>query len=386
MRCAGSVGEGGEASVHAALGTFAHDIAARCLNDQSLSPSDFLAQKATIDGHEVECDLEMIDGVRLYLDTLDADLQEGDMTWVEMPLREELQTVDRDLGGTSDYVRYRPATQELLTADLKYGAGKYVEVVDNEQLRLYALGALLKVQRMGLKVKTCRSMVVQPRYEGAAPVREETFQAVDLLAFAADVQEACDRTRLPNPPLVAGDHCKFCVKSRTCKELERRHHAMIALNDLAVVPAEAVGAALADIPLLKERIRAIEEHAYKLACQGIEIPGHKLVDKLPRRKWKREGDVIEWAQTNALDPYAPREILSPAQLEEKVKAAAPRGKKKEAAKVLEQFVERVSSGTALVPITDDRPAVAVKRVGENDFAAVGGDAKPAAPAALINLF
>jgi hypothetical protein len=141
--------------------------------------------------------------------------------------------------------------------------------------------------------------------------------------------------------------------------------------------------ALGSVALVKERIKAIESYAYKLACQGVEIPGWKLVEKEARRKWKSEGDVIEWAQANAIDPYEPREVLSPAQLEEKIKATAPRGKKKEAIRVIEPFWHKQSSGTTLVPATDDRPAV--KRVGENDFAVVDGPAKPAA-LSVVNLF
>lgn len=386
MECAGSVGPGGEPSIHAATGTFAHDIAAQCLKDSSLSPSDFFLKRAVVDGFDVECDMEMVEGIKVYLDAVDEDMLPGDKMWVEMPLLEALRSIDPDLGGTADYVRYRPSTQELLTADFKYGAGVYVDVIDNRQLKLYALGVLVTLQRQGLKVKQVRVMVCQPRYgDGDVPVREEVFQAFDLLEYAAFAQERAELTRVPNPPLVAGDHCKFCPKARDCKELEKREHALKKVDLSETIDLPALTAALADVPLVKERIRAIESYAYKLALQGIDIPGRKLVQKEGRRKWKREGDVIVWAQANAIDPYAPREVLSPAQLEEKVKATAPRGKKKEAAKVLEPFYEKVSSGTVLVPLDDPRPAV--KRLGEDDFAAVGGDAKPALPQpSVVNLF
>jgi hypothetical protein len=375
MRCAGSVG-GGEPSQAAATGTFAHDIAAKCLTDQSLSPSDFFLKRAKVDGFDVECDMEMVEGVRFYLDTLDEDMQEGDIIWVEMPLLEDLQKIDPDIGGTADYVRYRPSTRELLVADFKYGSGVYVEVVDSEQQKMYSLGALLTVLRMGHRATSVKNMVVQPRYEGAQPVRTDSFQAVELLDFAADIKEAADRTRLPNPPLVAGDHCKpFCPKRRTCPELERKEKALMAPAFTALAEGPALATALADIPLVKERIRAIEEYAYKMALQGVEIPGFKLVDKVPRRKWKSEGEVIMWAEANAVDPYAPREVLSPAQLEEKIKAAAPKGKKKEAVKVLEPFYEKVSSGTVLVPITDERSPVQ-QRVTATSFEALPANVTP----------
>lgn len=382
--CAGSVGPGGETTLPAAQGTFAHDIAARCLKDPTLAPEDFYLKRDKIDGFDVECDQEMVQGVHVYLDAVNDDMQEGDMMWVEMPLLAALQKIDPDLGGTSDYVRYRPSTKNLLACDFKYGAGVYVEVLDNKQLKMYALGALLEILALGHKVETVTSMVVQPRYEGANPVRSETFKAVELLDFAIDAQEACARTRLPNPPLVAGDHCKFCPKARTCPELEKRHHALIQADLGAVIDVQQVAVLLKSVPLAKVRIKAIESYAYKLACQGVEIPEHKLVEKEGRRKWKSEGDVIMWAQQNAVDPYAPREVLSPAQLEEKIKATAPKGKKKEAVKVLEPFYHKVSSGTALVHVSDDRPAV--KRVADSDFAAVT-EAKPAAQQqSVINLF
>lgn len=384
MVCAGSVGEGGEPSAHAAQGTFAHDIAAKCLQDSSLSPSDFFLQKGKVDGFDVECDLEMVEGIRVYLDALDEDLQDGDLCFVEMPLLAALQRIDKDFGGTSDYVRYRPSTRNLLVADFKYGAGVYVEVSGNEQLRVYALGALLEMLAKGFKVDTVTSMVVQPRYQAAPAVRSETFKAVELIDFAADLQEAAARTRLLNPPLVAGSHCApFCPKRRTCPELEKKHHAIVAVNDVAMVPAADIAALLAAIPLVKTRISAIEEHAYKLATQGVEIPGYKLVDKMGRRQWKDEAAVVAWAKERAVDPYAEPEVLSPAQLEERLKATAPKGKKKEAVEPLKEFYHSVSSGTALVPATDNRPAV--KRLTDNDFAAVDGNAKPAAPA-IATLF
>lgn len=366
--CPGSPGGESEPTIHTATGTLAHHVAAVAYQRRAYLERA-LGEKHTVDGFEVEIDQEMVNHVRFYLDTLDDDRLVRDHAWVEMPLIDELSKVDPDFGGTADYVRYRPSTQELWVVDLKYGSGVYVEVYDNKQLRMYALGAMLTVLRKhGYIVKRVKSTVVQPRYEGAEPVRGEEFNALDLLDFAADLQAAAVLTRQPNPPLVAGDHCGFCPKRRTCSELERHRHAVTQANDVAMLPAEQIGALLTSWHRAKAQGKAIEEHAYTLACKGVAIPGWKLVDKTARRKWKREGDVVEWAEANALDPYAPREVLSPAQLEERVKATAPRGKKKEAAAQLEQFVERVSSGTALVPESDSRPAF--ERVGVNDVAAL----------------
>jgi hypothetical protein len=370
LPCPGSVGGDSTSSRAAAEGTFAHDIAAKCLSDASVSPSDFLCKREKVDGHDVECGLEMIEAVQLYVDEMNDSTQPGDQCWIEMPLLEALKTIDKDLGGTSDYVRYRPSTKNLLVADLKYGSGVFVDADDNEQAKLYALGALLEVLKHKLLVADIEVKIVQPRFEGAKPVRSWTFKAVELLDFAADVQEAAERSRQKDAPLVAGEHCKFCPRARSCPELEKRQHALIAaeFSPLVKYDVKALGSALVNVPLVKERIKALEEFAYAEALRGIDIPGFKLVDKRPVRKWKSEGDVIVWAQEKGVDPFAPREVMSPAQLEKKLAENAPRGQKKAAGAVLEPFVEKISSGTALVPITDERAPAKV--VGAGDFPAL----------------
>ena len=85
-----------KASIYAATGTYAHSIAAKCLSDQSLSPSDFFLKKEKVDGFEVECDLEMVDVLNIYLDEIAADLKAGDVCWTEMPLLKALQKIDAD--------------------------------------------------------------------------------------------------------------------------------------------------------------------------------------------------------------------------------------------------------------------------------------------------
>jgi hypothetical protein len=268
--------------------------------------------------------------------------------------------------------------------DFKYGKGTYVESDDNPQLKTYGLGVALEIKR---PIKDVMLTIVQPRFEGAIPVRSWVFPLADILDFAADLKEAAAKTRDPNAPLVAepGDHCQFCPAAVDCPELQRREHALTAAEfavPSAVTPSQ-LASALGNIALVKARIKAIEEEAYAQAQRGVEIPGYKLVDKRPTRRWRNDGDVVEWAQTQSMEPWAPRELLSPAQMEEKIKEAAPRGKKKEAIAVLAPFIESKSSGTALVPVSDDRPP-AKQQITAQDFPVVEGAAKPNPVLTLFN--
>lgn len=364
--CAGSVNASAgrdTRSAPAAQGTFAHDIAAKCLAAGS-DPAEWLLKKTTIDGFEVVCDQEMVDAIDLYVDTLLPELQADDKFWIEMSLLDALQKIDPDMGGTADFVRYRPAARHLRVCDFKYGQGVFVEVEGNPQLKKYAVGAMLEVNQ---PVDEVEVLIVQPRFEGAQPVRSFTFKAIELLDFIADLKEAAERTRQPDAPLVAGEHCKFCPASRDCPELERRSHALVAAQFDVASPYDAkkLAEALAQIPLVKERIKAIEEFAYQEAMRGADVPGYKLVEKRPTRKWKSEDVVRMWCEQQAISPYAEPEILSPAQLEKRLGENAPRGKKKEAGKVLKPLIEKVSSGYALVPESDDRPPA--KRIEASAF-------------------
>lgn len=234
LRCAGSLGES-KSSEYAAAGTFAHHIAATCWTDD-LAPESWLGIKTIVEGFTIECTQEMIDAVNVYLQALSDHAQKDH--WVELSLQDALQKVDPDMGGTADFVSYDDVNKHLLVIDFKYGSGKYVEERDNEQLKIYALGAMLATDKV---CHTVEVMIVQPRFEGAAPVRSWTFKAIEILEFIAEIKEAAAKTRLPEPPLAAGKQCKsFCPNTKTCPELAKNRDLvyppkLISVDDFSVV-------------------------------------------------------------------------------------------------------------------------------------------------------
>ena len=346
-------------SFAAAQGTFAHDIAAHCLTGL---PLPVVGYTGVVEGHTVECDQDMLDGVQLYLDACQRLTLAG--RWVELSLTDALQKWDADLGGTADYATYSATKKLLRVVDFKYGAGVFVSADDNKQLMQYALGAMLAVNA---PVDTVEVYIVQPRFEGAEPVRMQSFPAYDLMEFAGDLAHAAVATRQPDAPLNPGTWCRktFCPNARTCPALERMQHMLVKQEFTAVVPFDAkkLADALTAIPLVEERIKAIKDFAYAQACEGREIPGYKLVDKRPRRQWTDEKAVIAWAQERAIEPFEAPSLKSPAQLE--------KGLKKPEKAELAEFTVSLSSGSTLVAETDARPAVS-KMITVDDFSPVGG--------------
>ena len=376
LNCPGSINLTGArqspTSYAAAEGTYAHAIAAGCIN-RGGSPNTWLGCKTGVDGHEIECDQEIVDGVQLYLDAVNKLKLDAD--WVELSLHDALKSWDQDLGGTADYATCN--AKLLRVVDFKYGAGVFVSADDNKQLKTYALGALLAI---GRPVETVEVYIIQPRYEGVEPVRMQSFPAYDLMEFAGDLAVGAQATRQSDAPLNPGPWCSktFCPNAAICPALERKQHMLIKQEFGAVVPVDLdkLAEALAAIPLVKERIKAIEELAYAEATAGRKLPGYKLVDKRPRRQWTDEAAVIKWAKERAIEPFENPSLKSPAQLE--------KGLKKPEKAELAQFTASVSSGTTLAPETDARQAVS-KAITVEDFTAIGGPVKAQLQSPAFNL-
>lgn len=403
MNCPGSIRETApykrRSSKAAAEGTYAHSIAAECLIARDAtrpaaslpSPKDWLGSKAKVDGHEVVCDQEMVDGIQFYLDDCAADFQPGDKVWTELGLLEALQKLHPALGGTADRVRWRAAVKHLRVADFKYGAGVLVGAEDNRQMKTYALGALLA---LGVPAEVVEVRVVQPRIENVeGRARSWTFWAVELLDFADELIVAIRAAEAPDAPTVPGTWCQktFCPAAATCPALEKMRHDLVASDFKSVASPDTfdvskISEGLNMIAPLKAKIKALEELAYSLATSGTTIPGWKLVEKRGTRKFTDPEAVVRWAQGVGVDPYEPRVVRSPAQIETAYAEAAPRGQKtkmKEAAKAaLAPYTTVESSGTTLVPESDDRPSV--KQLTADAFDVLPAPAVP--KSALAELF
>jgi len=210
-------------SPHASLGTMAHSVAAYCLKAK-------LPASAILDDHA--------DSVQFYLDFCRA--QPGSHA-VEVDLAPALAKVDQGTGGTADFVSWTDDGKHLLVADFKFGTGVPVPAKDNKQLKLYALGALLS---LFLRPQTVEVAIIQPRLEDPEQwVKRDTFDAIELLDFAADVQEAAALTRLPDAEPVPGEEqCRWCpaARAKRCSVAVKTGYrkpagAKVTVDDFAVI-------------------------------------------------------------------------------------------------------------------------------------------------------
>jgi hypothetical protein len=340
-----SVGVPNIESAYAAEGTKAHELAATWLKGTGKTP---------------ECDdEEMLEHVKTYVDHVYSHLTADAILFVEHGF--DLSAIYPGAYGTNDAAVYIPSEKTLYVDDLKYGAGKFVKAQNNPQLKYYALGALLELQKEGREIDTIVMSIVQPRCmsrsEGA--VRSHTIDAMDLLEFAGDLVVYAKRTAEPDAPLKAGDHCQFCPAIQVCPEIGKIKQT-VAKSEFAAatapvqgtVPQDTLVQALQAVPLLKALIERIDAYAYAEAREGRAPEGYKLVEKRATRKWRDEHTVaMELGKLGLTQDelFAPREVKSPAQLE---KIERIKGNKE----VLAPFIIKESSGLVLVPNDDKRPA------------------------------
>lgn len=364
--CPGSVREASKAppkiaSQYAEDGSDAHAYAALNLGAGSSPDERDIGRTMRFGDRQFTVDAEMVEAVAVYTEHVYSTREDGDVDLFEQ--RFDLSAVHPGCFGTADFVRWRERSGLLVVTDYKHGAGIPVRVEGNPQLQYYGLGALLA---SGHPAKRVRLEIVQPRCdhpEGA--IRAWEIDAIDLLDFKHDLKVYATATEDPKAPLCPGDHCRFCPAAALCPALRGRALEMAKLEfkpQLSYDP-DKLRAALDSREPLKAWLKALDEFAYAEAEAGRCPTGYKLVEKRAVRKWRDESELVTALQDMGVKDeviFEPRSPKSPAQMEKAINH-----------KLIDPFIVKESSGHALVPESDKRPAV---RVGpQAEFEVVGGD-------------
>ncbi len=208
----------------------------------------------------------------------------------------KLAKVHKKLGGTLDYAEIFKSG-EAVVVDLKYGRGIVVEVHDNMQQKIYALGLALKYK----SIKTIHSYIVQPRaYHPDGPIRGTMYCAENLRTEFADwLYERALDTEDKSAPRASGSHCRWCDGLSVCPEVFKETIATAAedFGDLDMADEPGVGAKLANafelLPQIKAWVKSVETTALTYLSDGKPMPGFKLANGRPSRKWAAdEADVV----------------------------------------------------------------------------------------------
>lgn len=346
-------------SPFADLGTAAHELGEHCLNNGVMDVAETIG--GTFYNHIV--DENMATAVQMYVDFVRSVETDEAPALLRLEQRFSLEDLDPPMPmfGTSDCTIYGKASGTLWVIDYKHGQGVAVDAADNPQLKYYALGAILKIGDRA-PVNEVKVAIVQPRASHRlGPIRTASYTKDEILDFGTDLIDAAHAAVKPDAPLAAGSHCQFCKAAGVCPALrgnalavaQDEFGAVRTINDLT---PEEVGAYMDRIPLVEEWIKSIRRHAHSMLEAGATVPGFKLVEKRPTRRWTTEEALLDWASSEGLDDdeIYEKKIKSPAQIEKVV------GKKN----LPSDLIMSVSTGLTMAADTDNRPPAALLAADE----------------------
>ncbi|MFQ8996305.1 MAG: DUF2800 domain-containing protein [Agathobaculum sp.] len=179
--------------------------------------------------------------------------------------------------GTADLIMLGGDTMRVI--DFKYGMKTPVNVVENPQLKLYALGALAQYAML-YKVEWVILSIAQLRL--GEPTEWETTPD-ELYKWAAEyVQPRAQQAYNGEGEFKDGAHCRFCRAKAKCRTYAAANMAVTEQHtpdeDPALLTDEEVGKLLTRAEPFLKWFGAVQTYALEAALDGKTIPGWKAVE------------------------------------------------------------------------------------------------------------
>lgn len=374
----------------AAEGTWAHALLAYCL-EQGYDTADSFIHTSLPFSVDVPpqhsgqvCGPNMVAAVNTALAEVFAELALSSDAEVSVEQAFEIpldSAAPGEVFGSNDCLVYHPSLGRLRIFDYKHGEGVSVTADDNDQLKFYALGALLSNPTW--KVSEVVLSIVQPRARDAdeiGAVRDWTFDLLEILEFRAEIDAAVAKAKAAgeSPGMVVGDDiktgpwCRWCDAAPVCpaKAQEALTAATVDFADITLVDAaalpkpaeidvERLAKVVAGLDVLTRWASQCQEYLEGLVLSGVAVPGWKAVEKIGRAKWVDEpAKVAAYAELMFgldADQVMPRKLATIGDVEKQLKAAGATKDEIDAFKIA--YTIKESSGLTIAPVSDRRPAV-----------------------------
>jgi len=259
--------------------------------------------------------------------------------------------------GTGDCIII--ADKKLHIIDFKYGMGVLVDVVDNPQMKLYALGAL-EIYDSLYDIEEVSMTIFQPRRENVSTwtisVKELKDWAENELKPKALMAYDGEGEYLP------GEWCTFCLAAVKCRA-RAEEKLKLAQSEFKLPPLltdAEIEEVLAKLTDLTKWANEIISYATDAAVNhGKEWHGFKIVEGRSVRKYKDEDAVAEAAKANGYKDIYRQSLITLTEMQKLM------GKAK-FEEILGGLIHKPPGKPTLVPLSDKRPVMNVSNV-KNEF-------------------
>lgn len=387
MRCPGSVvleaAYPDTSSVYANEGTLAHELGAGALKD-GWNLGLYVGESWTFeDGSGCVIGQDIVDYAKAYASRVQLDAK-GHILQVEERVPIGHITGEDNAYGTADVVVIKPG--ELVVRDLKYGMGVQVFAEGNEQLMLYAAGALSKFDML-YDFDKVTMIIDQPRLNHLDEHTVTVSEMVDFIGRAAEAaRKAADAAAAATTREGIDDYlnpgekqCRFCKAKATCPALRTEAQEFTGgaataedfadlVEDLSTAGDNYLSVAMAKVGMIEDYCKALRAETERRLLANIDVPGWKLVQgKRGARQWT--DDSAAEARLKALrlkvDEMYSRKVISPTQAEKVLKPAQYNK--------IKDLVTQGEGKLSVAPATDPRPARTAAATAEDFRELIGED-------------
>ena len=249
--------------------------------------------------------------------------------------------------GTADCIIVSDGT--LYVIDFKYGKGVKVDAEYNQQMMIYALGALDWASLL-YDIELVRMVIVQPRLNGGSSF---LMRAEDLLKWGDDflrptAEKAYNGTGKYYP---SEETCRFCLASGHCQAQADYYVSLFEDNeDTGVITPLDAGSILERAQGMREWLSAVEGIVFSTLMDGDPVDGWKLVEGRSTRKYK-DPDEIEKrlrAKKYKVSDIYEKKMIGVTKMEKLL------GKKK-MNELIGDLIEKPRGSAVLAPASDKRP-------------------------------
>ena len=259
--------------------------------------------------------------------------------------------------------------------------GVRVDAEHNEQLMIYALGALEQFGMLGDFTRV-RLVIHQPRLNHLS---EWDCSVDELLAFGEDVRLAAQRAReafdltldqLAEAAQPGEKTCQWCRAKATCPKLAAFVQEQIGADFESVAPIDStpaafellkpdtLGAKMRAVDLIEDWCRAVRAEVERRLLAGTAVDGFKLVEgKKGARAWTDEEsaeDMIRKQFRTPVEQAYSMKLISPAQAEKLFKTESPKRWTK-----LQTLITQHEGKPSVAPQSDKRPALVFTSVADD---------------------